>query len=442
MKRWHADLAWTGRLERSVLIEVEGSSIVRVESGAEMPPDATRLHGLALPGLANAHSHAFQRSLRGRCQAGAGNFWSWRQAMYAVAGGLDPDGYYELARATYAEMALAGITAVGEFHYVHHGPTGQPYPDPNAMGQAVIAAAVDAGIRITLIDTCYLRGGFGQPLEDAQRRFGDGDADAWVKRVSALEESPGVRIGAGIHSVRAVDRLSMETVRRWAAERGAPLHFHLSEQPAENEACLRATGRTPTQLLHEAGALGPFATAVHGTHLTPADIQLLGETATSVCMCPSTERDLADGIGPSLELSRAGSPLCLGSDSHASIDILEEARALELHQRLRAGRRANHDPVQLLEAATAGGMRALGWPAGRLERGALADFIAVTLRSPRTAGAGDHAVERVIFAATAADVTDVVVGGETVVAEGRHLAVGDVGEALTRALARVPAPAR
>jgi len=442
MKRWHADLAWTGRLERSVLIEVEGSRIVRVKSGEPIPPDATRLKGLTLPGLANAHSHAFQRSLRGWCQKGPRDFWSWRQAMYEVAGSLEPDGYYELARATYAEMALAGITAVGEFHYVHHDRSGQPYMDPNAMGRAVMAAAADAGIRFTLIDTCYLLGGFGQPLEEAQRRFSDGSADTWVKRVNALGESPRVRIGAGIHSVRAVDRSSMEMVCRWAADRGAPLHFHLSEQPAENEACLRATGRTPTRLLQEAGALGPLATAVHGTHLTSADIQLLGETATGVCLCPTTERDLADGIGPSLELSRAGSPLCLGSDSHAAIDLLEEARALEMHQRLKTGLRGNHDPLELLDAATAGGMRALGWPTGRLERGSLADFIAVNLQSPRTAGAGDQAVERVIFGATAADVTDVIVGGETVVAEGRHLAVGDVGAALTRAMARMPGPAR
>lgn len=357
--------------------------------------------------------------------------------MYRLAERLDPASYFDLARATYGEMALAGITAVGEFHYLHHGPGGVPYADPNAMGEALVSAARDAGIRITLIDTCYLRAGFrGEPLESAQTRFSDGSAQAWAERVDALRESRGVRIGAGIHSVRALDTASMTAVRDWAEDSGAPLHLHLSEQPAENEACLAATGLTPAHLVDSAGVLGPATTTVHATHLTETDVGLLGASGTCACLCPTTERDLGDGIGPARALAAAGSPLAVGSDMHALIDLFEEARALELDERLATGRRGLHGPEELLAAATTAGMRSLGWDDGGLTSGGLADFTSVSLRSPRTAGATpDNAVQHVVFAATAADVTDVVVAGEPVVERGRHVRIDDVGAALAQAIA-------
>jgi formiminoglutamate deiminase len=436
---WHAELAWLGPergvVER-VLVEVESDRIAAVTEGADPPAGATRLAGVTIPGLANGHSHAFHRALRGRTHRARGDFWSWRELMYQVAASLDPDRYLALATATYAEMALAGITAVGEFHYLHHDPAGRPYADPNRMGEALVEAAARAGVRLTLIDTCYLRAGLdGRPLAGAQVRFSDGDADAWAERAGELRDRPGVRVAAGVHSVRAVDPAGMATVAAWAADRRAPLHLHLSEQRAENEACLAATGHTPAALAEATGVLGPRTTAVHATHLTGQDVALLGATGTTACLCPTTERDLADGVGPARALADAGSPVCLGSDSHAVIDLFEEARAVELDERLATGRRGHHRPADLLAAATTSGMDALGWDAGRLAPGHLADLVTVGLDSVRLAGTRPaDAIDHLVFAATAADVTSVVASGRRIVADGRHLLVGDVGAALTRAI--------
>lgn len=356
--------------------------------------------------------------------------------MYSFADQLTPDTYHALARAVYAEMALAGITAVGEFHYVHHAPGGTPYADPNAMGEALIAAAAEAGIRITLLDTAYLSSGFGQPPNHHQLRFSDGSADAWAERCSLLKERDHARIGGAIHSVRAVPAGELATVARWAEERRAPLHVHLSEQTAENDACRTAHDCTPTRLLADHGVLGPRTTGVHNTHLTDEDIALLGSTGTGTCMCPTTERDLADGIGPAVALQRAGSPLSLGSDSHAVIDLLEEARAMELNERLRTRTRGHWTAAALLRAASADGHAALGWDdAGTLEPGALADFTTIALDSVRTAGPVPRlGAETAVFAATAADVRHTIVGGRHVVRDGAHALVPDVPQALTQAV--------
>lgn len=441
--QWHAQFAWLGdAVAADVLVETDGERITRVTAGVPAPPDTRRLPGLTLPGLADAHSHAFHRALRSRTQAHSGTFWTWRDQMYKVADRLEPDSYRAMATAVFAEMALAGISCVGEFHYLHHRPGGAPYDDPNAMGEALIAAAADAGIRITLLDACYLTGGIGRPLKGTQLRFGDGTAGNWVGRVDSLHEETGkagrlhARVGAAIHSVRAVPREQLRAVASWAKERRAPLHVHLSEQPAENEACLDAYGMTPTRLLAESGALGALTTAVHATHLTGEDIGLLGTTTTGVCMCPTTERDLADGIGPARDLANAGSPICLGSDQHAVVDLFEEARAVELNERLRTRARGHWTAGELLAAATSGGHYALGWPeAGRLEPGAYADLVTVALDSVRTAGGRPaHAAETAVFAATAADVRQVVVSGRQIVRDGRHLLIDDVPAALADAV--------
>ena len=438
--------AWVdGRVADDVLISVSGDRIAAVQCGVSQSgvsqwgrsplAGAIPLVGLTLPGLANAHSHAFHRALRGRTHGERGTFWTWREQMYAVAERLDPDSYFALARAVYAEMALAGITCVGEFHYLHHGPDGVPYANPNTMGEALLAAAGEAGIRITLLDTCYLTGGIGQLLEGPQLRFGDRNVDAWATRVTALGEPEHARIGAAIHSVRAVPPSEIEVVADWAHGPGVPLHMHLSEQPAENEYCLAAYGRTPALLLAERGALLPISTVVHATHLTAEDIGEIRFGGTRVCLCPSTERDLADGIGPAPELAAAGVRIVLGSDSNAVIDPFEEARAVELAARLRSGRRGHFDGTALLRAATVDGYASLGWrDAGTLAPRALADLVTVGLDSPRTAGV-DPA--QVVFAATAADVRQVVVGGRQVVRDGTHLGLGDVGRALAMAIAAV-----
>jgi formiminoglutamate deiminase len=344
-----------------------------------------------VPGLANCHSHVFHRALRGRV-TGADSFWTWRDRMYDLAGVLDPTLLFDLAVATYSEMRLAGVRAVGEFHYLHHRPDGGSYDDPNAMGQALVAAAREAGVRIALLDTCYLAAGPGRAPEGVQRRFSDGDAETWAGRVEALaQEHAGqddVVVGAAVHSVRAVPRDQLPVVA--SAFPDAPLHVHVSEQPAENEECLTTTGLTPVALLAEAGVWTPRTTAVHATHLTADDVRTLGSARSYVCFCPTTEAELADGIGPSVALREAGARLTLGSDSNTVIDLLAEARAVEMHERLRTGVRGSWTAEQLWAAATSTGHASLGLaepdPFGLVE-------------SVRTAGASEP-----LWAATAADV--------------------------------------
>ena len=396
--KWRMEHALLGDgVYDDVLVKVRRGRIVEVGG-----PHSRKEHfvrDLTLPGFANCHSHAFHRALRGHTQQERGSFWTWREQMYAVAAGLTPDSYFELARDTYAEMLATGITAVGEFHYLHHQPDGTPYDDPNEMGRALLAAADDVGIRIRLLDTCYLAAGFGRAPEGVQVRYSDGDAHAWAERVAAFGDP---RVGAAIHSVRAVPREQLPVVVE--AAQGMPLHVHVSEQVAENEACLEATGLTPTQLLADAGALGPLTTAVHATHLTDEDIRLLGESRTNVCFCPTTERDLADGIGPARRLHDAGATLTLGSDSHAVIDMFEEMRAVEMHERLASQQRGHWSALELLAAATYDGHRSLGFEdAGRIAVGQRADLTTVRLDSPRTRGTG-ATPEALVFAAGGADV--------------------------------------
>jgi formiminoglutamate deiminase len=424
--RYWCERAWldSSGPQPGVLIEIAGDRIVGVSSDEPRPLDAYRLAGLVVPGFANVHSHAFHRALRGRTHGDGGTFWTWRTRMYELAGKLDPTGYLELARAVYGEMALAGFTCVGEFHYLHHGPGGVRYSDPNAMAEALRQAAADAGIRLTLLDTCYLAGGIDTPLSPEQQRFSDGSAESWSERVAALRSDGTMRVGAAIHSVRAVPRADLSTVAAF----DGPLHAHLSEQPAENEACLAAFGCTPTELLAKAGALSDRTTAVHATHLSTRDIELLGSARVGACLCPTTEADLADGIGPARELADAGCPISLGSDQHAVVDPFAEARALEHGERLRTGRRGRFTPAELGVALASAGHASLGWPEPHL------DLVAVRLDSERTAGC---APDQVLLAATASDIHTVVVGGKVIVKDGRHERLGDVGRLLDDVIGRL-----
>ncbi len=448
-RRWLADLAWLpGQgVRRDVLIEAEGERFSAVTpAAAGVPAGTAHLAGLTLPGFANAHSHAFHRALRSATQADRGTFWTWRERMYDVAARLDPDSYHALARAVFAEMTLAGVSCVGEFHYLHHQPGGRPYADPNAMGRAMVAAAADAGLRITLLDTCYLAGGLTPdgplPLAGAQVRFGDGDAARWAARVTGLgyDEhgmiTPHARAGAAIHSVRAVPRDQMHAVVAWGHRSGAPLHAHMSEQQAENEACRAFYGVSPARLLYEEDVLGPRTTVVHATHVDAADLKLLGGCQTFACLCPTTERDLGDGLAPALDLAAAGCRLTLGSDSHAVVDMFAEARGVEYAERLARRARGHFTAEDLLRAATCTGHASLGWPdAGEIAPGEWADLVTVSLDSVRTAGTPDGlAVEAAVFAACAADVRDVVIGGRDVVRGGVHLLVPDVPGELSRSV--------
>ena len=411
---WHAEQAWLGRPATDVLIEVKDGRIEAIIEGVPPPPGAVVLEGWTIPGLANVHSHAFQHMLRGTAESGAGDFWAWRQEMYRRTD-WDPADYYRYSRFVYQEMVEAGITAGGEFHYLHrHG---------NELGEAVIKAASEVGIRITLIDACYLRGGLDwRPLDEAQQTFSDGDVEHWARRVDRLKDAEGVRIGAAIHSVRAVDPKSMREVAAWARERKAPLHAHLAEQPAEVEECRTVEGCTPAELFEREGILGPDLTVVHAIHVDQHDISLLGANNVTVCACSTTERDLGDRVGPLRALADAGCPIAVGSDSNAVIDILEEARALELDQRRATGRRVLHQPEELLEAATKNGMRALGWEAGELKKGMLADF--VTLDQPRDTARRQIDPAYVVYGYSACDVSNVVVGGTTVVSEEGRVRAG------------------
>ncbi|WP_151084160.1 formimidoylglutamate deiminase [Nocardioides cynanchi] len=416
--------AWVdGAVHDDVLVEIEDGRFSRVEVlgrdrrfSAEISAEKQRLPrstgetsplpGLTLPGLANCHSHAFHRALRGRTQRGSGTFWTWREQMYDVAGRLDPDSYLALAEVTFREMVAAGITTVGEFHYLHHQPDGTPYDDPNAMGRAVIEAATRAGIRLTLLDTCYLTAGIGRPPEGVQRRFSDGDVDGWGERLDSLTGDERTRIAGAYHSVRAVPRDQMRT------RTASPLHIHLSEQVAENDECLAAYGLTPTQVFAEAGHLTDHNTLVHATHLTDDDVRLIGRSGAYVDFCPTTERDLGDGIGPGRALQDAGARLTLGSDSHAVIDPFEEMRALELDERLASRSRGHWTAAELLVAGTR--HDSLGWDdVGRIAVGERADLVTLATDTTRTAGTGadEHTA---VFAAAAEDVTQVVVDGRVV----------------------------
>lgn len=439
---WHLEYAWLGgnhrEVVRDVLVTVSGGRITELTPNVAAPAEATRLRGLTLPGLANTHSHAFHRALRGR--SGGSSFWSWREPMFQLATRLDPDSYRTLARAVYAEMTLAGITCVGEFHYVHHNRDGEPYAEPNAMGSALVEAAADAGLRITLLDTCYLTGGLGDdgatlPLNPAQRRFADASVEHWAARVDGLRPvGDHARAGAAVHSVRAVPARAIAEVAGWTEVKDSPLHVHVSEQPGENAACIAAYGQTPVELLADAGALGPRTTLVHATHLEPGDIELIADARPAVCLCPTTEADLADGIAATSPLSEAAT-ICLGTDSHARVDMFEEARAVELYERLSSGNRGTFDPDELLGFATSG-HDVLGWSrAGWLGAGARADLVTIDLDNVRLAGYDAAQLpQAVAFAGTAADVRHVIVDGRTVVRDGQHQLVSDVPAALGEAI--------
>jgi formiminoglutamate deiminase len=437
---FHAQWAWRGGEEAiaNVRITVSNGVISNVEDGVDAQASDVCIAGVVMPGLVNAHSHAFHRALRGRTHGGSGDFWSWRTPMYEIANRLTPETYGELAAMTFAEMALSGITGVGEFHYIHHQADGTKYTNPNEMGLAMVEASKRAGIRMALLDVAYLHGGLDKPEPLAeQKRFSDGTIDSWLDRVDALGEGgEGWTVGMAPHSVRAVHPSELEEVV--ANRHGKVVHVHVSEQPAENAACIASTGKTPTQVLADAGLLGRHFTAVHATHLTAADISLLGSSHSGVCMCPTTERDLADGVGPASSLSAGGAVLSLGSDSNAFIDLFEEARAVETDERLVTGKRGVHSPASLLIAATTGGATALGWGQYGIQIGAPADFIALSLDSVRLASFdAAHAAAHIVHSASPADVSDVWVGGRQIVQDHQHLTVSDVVGGLGRAIAAV-----
>lgn len=455
--RYWCESAWIdGAVAHGVLLSADDTgTLTAVETGIDTAPsDAEAVSGFVLPGGVNAHSHAFHRMLRGRTHGDGGTFWTWREVMYSVAAKLDPQAYETVARAVFAEMLAGGYTSVGEFHYVHHAQDGTPYGterprgDANddaghrahAMERALARAAASAGIRIRLLDTCYLTGGIDSELSAEQARFGDGTIDGYMDRHAGLigafadefpVETPGesfVHVGAAIHSIRAVPAANLQRF----TELSGPVHVHLSEQPAENEASQEAYGATPTEVLARSGVVDDRLSAVHATHLSEEDIAILGGSRSTIVMCPCTEADLADGIGPARELADAGAVISLGSDQHVVLDALRETQGLEAGERLRSGQRGRFSPAELITALTAGGARSLDLPVGGLEVGKACDFVAVRTDSMRTMGSLD---EQIILTASASDVHLTVSGGKVRVRDGVHAELGDIAELYARAFA-------
>lgn len=454
------DLVWEeGRFRegRCVVLEAEGGRIRDVVPAAGVE-GAVRLADRALlPGFVNAHSHAFQRLLRGRTQwrrtgEEGEDFWTWRELMYAAARRLSPEDLQDVARFCFVEMLRVGYTAVGEFHYLHNDPEGRPYADPNELASRVVEAARAAGIRIVLLRSAYAAGGPGEPLHPEQARFATPDLDGFLAATEALagrfRDDPLVGTGVAPHSVRAVPRAWHGPIAAWAAERRLPRHVHLNEQPAEVEASLAAWGLRPVELLAEEDALAPGLTGIHLTHLSPTEIRLFAEGGGTACLCPTTERDLGDGIPPTSELSAAGVPLSLGSDSHTCLDPFEEMRLVEYNERLRklarvvlateVGEGRRTVASGLLASATRSGARALGLSAGEIRPGAAADLVAVDLRHPSIEGWGRETLAAsLVFSAAPGVVTDVWVGGRRRVEHGRHPAEEEAAAAFRRVAASV-----
>jgi formimidoylglutamate deiminase len=447
-----------------------------VAAGAEAKTEnAIVLHNRAvLPGLINAHSHAFQRVIRGRTEYRTTNdndsFWTWREMMYSAAARLTPEDIYDASRMAFLEMALSGITTVGEFHYLHHGPDGRPYDDPNLLAKQVVRAANDVGLRIALLRVAYARSGFETEPNPQQLRFIETNPETYLKNIEQLRRdltqaaspsrSPTVReglsnskgsnsegavadgqasawpasaawVGVAPHSVRAVPLDYLKEVISVANERQFPVHMHVAEQPAEVSACIAEYGRSPVALLSTEGLLSERFTGVHVIHVTPKAVRLLADAGAMVCACPTTERNLGDGIVPVDEFFKQGVRVALGSDSHVQIDLLEDARELEYHLRLQKMERValgattdeGHSALaaRLFKCATVAGAKSIGAAGGTLDPGSPADFFTVDLNDPSIAGASaDDLLSSVVFSLARTAIKDVVVGGKRIVEDGKH----------------------
>ncbi len=396
---------------------------------------------IVLSGLASAHSHAFQRALRARTQrrqTAAGSFWSWRDLMYELAAKLDPEDVFHISRFAFIELALSGVTAVGEFHYLHHQPDGTPYDDRVTMAEAVIHAAQAAGVRITLIRTAYFRGGFQQELTAAQKRFTDESVDAVLRDVETLQTrhrtDETVSVAVAAHSLRAVPIPAVRELAAWADKNQMPFHMHVAEQRRELEECSQEYGTTPVALLAREGVLNDRFVAVHATHLSAEEIQALGDAKALVCLCRTTERDLGDGLPQARELIEAGARICVGVDSHASSDGFEELRAVELDERSRTEARAvAAEADELYTFATTNGFQAIG-----MEEAVDCDRVLLDAEDPSLALVEDELLpDAVVFAATPRAVREVVVAGQSVVHEGRHKDYDEALRGFRRTLVRL-----
>jgi formimidoylglutamate deiminase len=401
-----------------------------------------------LPGLINAHSHAFQRVIRGRTEYRTSNekasFWTWREMMYSAATRLTPEDIYDASRMAFLEMALSGITAVGEFHYLHNQPDGTPYDDPNLLAKEVVRAARDVGLRIALLRVAYARSGFQSEPNPRQARFIEADADVYLDHVTKLRKDLAeldgqAWVGVAPHSVRAAPLNYLKEVVSFGNEQRLPIHMHVAEQPAEVSACIEEYGRSPVALLETEGLLSERFTGVHVIHITPKAAGMLGHARVMVCACPTTERNLGDGIVPMDTLFRENIRVSLGTDSQIQIDLLEDARELEYHLRLQKmerivlaagdGTGPSDLATKLFYCATINGAESIGAPGGQLESGRPADFFTVDLTDPSIAGASPNdLLSSIVFSLSRPAVRDVVVGGKRIVEDGRHAAQDEIVE--------------
>jgi len=418
----------------------------------------------AVPGLVNAHSHGFQRAIRGRTEfldatRKEEDFWSWRRLMYQTALALEPADIEAVSRMAFLEMALTGITAVGEFHYVHHQPDGHPYADPNTLAHAVIEAARSVGVRITLLRVAYHRDGFERAAGPDQRRFVEPDVETYLERVEALAHhwrgDDGVTVGMAPHSIRAVPGPWLRAIGAHAVATGRVVHIHACEQRRELAESRAEYGAEPVRVLADRGLLSPRTTLVHGTHLDAEGLALVAQAKATVCACPTTERNLGDGFLPAQALIAGRVPIALGSDSQANIDLWAEMRLVEYHERLRTQRRnvlATHHGLWhaapahgRLETAdilwpmgTRHGARALGAEGGRIALDAPADFVTLDLNAPSLAGlTADTLRPNLVFSTSVDAVRDTFVAGQRIVREGQHPDAGSIVERYRAALARM-----
>jgi formimidoylglutamate deiminase len=424
------DLLYTGEKFESGIAIFSENGIISLSTDPEVLSRAHRLRNQAiLPGLINVHSHTFQRAIRARTEhrtTSRDTFWTWRVSMYHAANLVSPDQLYHIARMAFLEMALSGITTVGEFHYVHHAPAGAPYEDRNLLAKNILEAAAEVGLRIALLRTAYVRAGWQKPPDPGQARFITPEPKDFIADTEALRKTlpKNATIAVAPHSIRAVPLYYLHEVAAYARANQLPLHMHVAEQPAEIDACIGEYGLRPVELLHREKILDSRFTAIHAIHITPAEAGFLGRS--TVCACPTSERNLGDGAVPADLLYNAGTQICFGSDSNVQIDILEDARLLEYDLRMNKLERVvlseSSDLSQrLFHSATASGAAALGVNAGSLEPGRRADFFSVDLNDPSLAGA-DRAslLDHIVFSLERTAIRDVWVDGVRIVADGRH----------------------
>ncbi len=421
---WHGH-AWQADLRLAV--DVDGRLAPAVDAGEA-------LGRWVLPGMANLHSHAFQRAMAGlteRRGSGSDSFWTWREAMYGFAAALDPESLQAIAAQLYVEMLKAGYTQVCEFHYLHHQPDGMPYAQREAMSLALIEAAKEAGIALTLLPVLYMSGGFdGRALAPRQRRFGHAEVSDYVRLLETLRahESADLRVGIALHSLRAVPEVAMRTLLATGAARDCPIHIHIAEQLGEVQDCLAVRGARPVEWLLDHAEVDVRWCLVHATHLTGHETSRLARSGAIAGLCPTTEANLGDGLFPLADYLDAGGTLGIGSDSHISVSPVEELRWLEYGQRLltrhrHIAARGEGESVgeTLWSAAMRGGALAAGLPVGALAPGKRADLLVLDDEAPLLAARdATSAMDSVLFAGNVPLVRHVMCGGRWVVRDFHH----------------------